>query len=97
MPILELSVVVLTILGVIAGGWAIVWARTARSASRALCGRLVFVGTLLSLGTIGLVAAFHRSEGLVPMGLLAGALVVGMLWEVPQPLGAAAATLSDSE
>jgi len=29
------------------------------------------------------VAALHRADGLIPLGLSSGFLLVGMLWELP--------------
>ena len=40
---------------------------------------------LLTLGISGLVAAWQRAEGLAPLGLAAGALLIGVVWERPQP------------
>jgi hypothetical protein len=81
---LELSLLGLTVVSLVLGSWAILWARSGPEHGRALWGRYLFVGTLLFMGGTSLVAAFHRAEGLVPLGLLAGMLVVGMLWEGPQ-------------
>jgi hypothetical protein len=46
-------------------------------------GRILFVGTLLLLGAVMQLAAFYQAEGIVPLGLLAGLLLVLMLWESP--------------
>ncbi|MEI7683793.1 MAG: hypothetical protein WCL32_02115 [Planctomycetota bacterium] len=46
-------------------------------------GRRLFVAALLALGALGLIAAMAFHEGLAPLGLLAGLLVVAMLWETP--------------
>jgi hypothetical protein len=75
---------VYTAIGVLAGGWALFWARTAPDAARRAWGRRLFVATLLFLGLGGLAAAWRRADGLVPLGLSAGLLVAGMLWEGPQ-------------
>jgi len=72
-----------TVIGVLAGGWAITWARTAADPVRRWWGRCLFVATLFFLGAGGLAAASQRADGLVPLGLSAGFLVIGMLWEVP--------------
>ena len=37
------------------------------------------------MGVTGLAGAFLQAEGLAPLGLLAGFLVVAMLWETPDP------------
>jgi hypothetical protein len=49
----------------------------------ALWGRLLFVPVLFGLASAGLLAAWHRSDALAPVGLLSGLLVVAMLWESP--------------
>ena len=50
-----------------------------------------FVMSLLILGGFAFVAALLHAEGIAPLGLLSGLLIVGMLWESP-----AAAMESDS-
>ena len=84
MPDLESCLFFLTVAGLLLGGWGILWARAEEGVGRAWWGRRLFVGTLVSLGASSLVAAIHRAEGLVPLGLLAGSLVVAMLWESPR-------------
>jgi hypothetical protein len=37
----------------------------------------------LTLGTATFVAALNRLDGLAPLGLLSGLLVVGMVWDGP--------------
>ena len=44
-----------------------------------------FVVTLLSLGGMALFAAIVHADGLAPLGLLSGLLIVGMLWEGAVP------------
>jgi hypothetical protein len=66
------------------GVWGICWARS-RSTQRVAMGRGVFLLNLLFLGATALVAAFHQAGGLLPLGLSAGGLIVGMLWESPAP------------
>lgn len=85
---LELWLRWLTLAGLVSGSWGIVWARTARAQARVVWGHGLVVGTFLVLGVSSLVAAFHRADGLVPLGLLAGWLLVGMLWERPRRRGA---------
>jgi hypothetical protein len=82
---LNLSLLVLTAAGVVLGIWAIYWARASRVPRRARWGRCLFVVTLLALGAGGLVAAVSRADALTPLGLAAGLLVVGMVWEAPPP------------
>ncbi len=48
-------------------------------------GRRLFVAALLALGGVGLLAALACHEGLAPLGLLAGLLIVAMLWDSPAP------------
>jgi hypothetical protein len=83
MPELEIWLMALALVGLALGTWGIVWARFSQISSRSLCGRGMFVVAIVSLAVTSSVAAFHRAEGLVPLGLTAGLLVVGMLWEVP--------------
>ena len=80
---LELVFAFSTILASFLGGLSIYWVRS----EHALCrlGRRLFVATLLALGAVGLVAALLHAEALLPVGLLAGFLVIGMLWESPAP------------
>jgi hypothetical protein len=70
-------------IGLILGTWGIVWARTGGSRGGIYLGRGLFIATLLFLGASGLLAARHRADGLAPLGLSAGFLVIFMLWEVP--------------
>lgn len=46
-------------------------------------GRRLFMASLVALGAGGMIAAMIYSDGLAPLGLLAGLLVVAMLWEWP--------------
>jgi hypothetical protein len=82
-PNLETWLLAMTITGLPLGGLGILWARTGRVRSRIVIGHLLFLGTLLCLGVSSLVAAFHLADGLIPIGLAAGLLVIGMLWEAP--------------
>jgi hypothetical protein len=69
--------------GLITGGWGICWARTHPEQLRGLWGRRLFVATFLVLGGSGLIAALSRAQGLASLGLLAGFLLIAMLWEAP--------------
>src|SRR5436305_1059467 len=89
MSAFEICLLCGTVLITISGGWAIFWARVAVDPGRRLWGRRLFVATLLLFAASALVAAWHKADGLVPLGLSAGFLVIGMLWENP---GAAART-----
>ena len=84
MALLTLALLALTAAGVVLGTWGICWARGSRHPERAAQGRRLFVLALLFLGVCGLVAAGSRADALVPLGLSAGLLVVGMVWE-PAP------------
>ncbi len=83
MFIIEACLFLLTISAVLIGSWAIFWARNLSDATRRSWGRWVFVATLCVLGMGGLTAAWHKADGLVPLGLASGFLVIGMLWESP--------------
>jgi hypothetical protein len=83
MSAFEAWLLLLTLVGILAGSWAIFWARNASDPARRWWGCCLFVITLLELGAGGMAAAWQRADGLVPLGLSAGFLVVGMLWEGP--------------
>ena len=82
---LETCLLTFAVLGLVVGAWGVVWARTSRRRGLISCGRGLFIGTILFLGAASLLAAFHRADGILPLGLSAGALVVAMLWEIPYP------------
>jgi hypothetical protein len=90
---LEVWLQSMTIAGLLTGAWGILWARASQVRERATWGRWLFVGTLLVLGGSSLVAAFHRADGLVPLGLSAGFLVSLMLIEGPRPVARGSAML----
>jgi hypothetical protein len=71
-------------LGLLLGLWGIVWARLHPTARSARWGKCLFVVTFLILGAATFLAALYRLDGLAPLGLLSGLLVVGMLWEGPR-------------
>lgn len=83
--LVELTVLAATILGLLLGSYSIYWVKARPNSRQERWGRRLFVVTLLSLGGIALFAAFTRADGLAPLGLLAGLLTVGMLWENPTP------------
>lgn len=84
MPMLvELSVLIATLVGLLLGGCGIYWVKVRPCPRRAWWGGWLFVVTLLFLGAAGLVAALMRADGLAPLGLLSGLLIVGMLWDSP--------------
>ena len=83
-PRLEFALFGLMALGLVLGSWGIAWARMSRLQKRISWGQTLFVGTLVGLGATGLVAAFHRADGLAPLGLLSGFLLIAMVWEMPR-------------
>lgn len=82
--------------GLALGVLAVFWVR-GRGPAGGFGGRLLFIGTLLALGGASLVAAFHRADGLVPLGLSSGFLVVAMLIESPHPADGEASALASAE
>ncbi len=79
----ELTVLLATLVGLMLGAWSIYWVRVRPCVHRAKWGRRLFVVTLLILGGIAFLAAVAHADGLAPLGLLSGLLIVGMLWESP--------------
>ena len=79
--IIEFWLLVILMLGLLLGVWGVFWARMGREH-----GQRLFVSAMLVLGAGSVYGAFHRAEGLVPLGLAAGALVVAMLWGEPHSL-----------
>jgi hypothetical protein len=79
----EMWLLALMVIGLVVGGCGIVWTRVAGSPSGIYMGRGLFIGTLLFLGASTWLAARHRADGLAPLGLSAGFLVIFMLWEAP--------------
>lgn len=82
---LESWLLVLTGLGALVGGVSICLARGEQQRMRTSVGKHLFVAILIGMGGIGLVAAIARAHGLPPLGLIAGFLVIAVLWEVPHP------------
>ena len=80
---LDLFVCLLTLLGLILGGWAIYWARSDVQTFRVRLGRSLFMLAMVELGVTALVAAWMHALSLAPMGLVSVFLVVAMLWESP--------------
>lgn len=83
MPELEFGLAALTLLSLVMGGLGLYWARGSRQRRRALWGYCLFFAALFFVSVSSLVAAAYQAEGLAPVGILAGALVVGMVWELP--------------
>jgi hypothetical protein len=72
-------------LGLLLGLWGICWARLSPRARLARWGQCLFILTFLALGAATFAAALYRLDGLAPLGLLSGLLVVGMVWDGPRP------------
>ena len=73
-------------LGLVLGLWGICWARLGPThGRRARWGKCLFLVTFLVLGAATFLAAIQRLDGLAPLGLLSGLLVVGMVWDGPRP------------
>ncbi len=83
MLLFEYSLLALTIICLLLGGLGILWGRASSCPHRAWLGRILFVATLLLLGAALQFAAFYEADGIVPLGFVAGFLVVAMLWETP--------------
>ena len=83
--LVEMTVLIATLIGLLMGVCCIYWVKVRPSADHARWGRRLFVVTLLSLGGTALFAAIVHADGLAPLGLLSGMLIVGMLWESPVP------------
>ena len=83
--LVELAVLIATLLGLMMGVCCIYWVKVRPSARHAWWGCRLFIMTLLSLGGLAFFAAIVHADGLAPLGLLSGLLIVGMLWESPTP------------
>ncbi len=80
---LEMWLMMAAGLGLIMGAWGLMCFRNGgRSGS---FGRALSVTALVFLGAGSGFAAFHRAEGLVPLGLCAGLLLVGLVSCEPRP------------
>ena len=75
-------------LGLFLGLWGILWVRLSPTPRQARWGKFLFVFTFLALGGATFLAAVHRLDGLAPLGMLSGLLVVGMVWDGPRPAAA---------
>jgi hypothetical protein len=73
-------------LGLFLGLWSILWVRFSPTARLARWGMYLFTVTFLALGTATFLAAVNHLDGLAPLGILSGLLVVGMVWEGPRPV-----------
>jgi hypothetical protein len=79
--LVELMVLIATLAGLTSGGCCIYFVKMWPRTRHARWGQRLFVVTLLSLGGMALFAAIVHADGLTPLGLLSGLLIVGMLWE----------------
>lgn len=84
MSTLDLWLMLMTPGSCVLGGWSIYWARGQDHPGRIRWGRRLFILTLLVLGLFTVIAACAHASGLTPLGLVAGFLVIGMLWESNQ-------------
>jgi hypothetical protein len=80
---LEFFLAVAAAVGFVSGAWGIVLDRVYSGRCPNTWGRWLTMGAIVFLGVGSMIAAFHRAEGLVPCGLSAGFLVVGLLWGEP--------------
>lgn len=80
---LEARLTALALLGMLAGLLGTWLARSGHGRGQTWGGYLLVALTLVALTAGSVVAATHRADGLVPLGLIAGLLVVVMLWEAP--------------
>lgn len=70
---------------VLLAAWSIGLARGDATLKRTRIGAWLFIGCLLLIGCIAIVAALTHADALAPLGILSVFLVVGMLWESPEP------------
>jgi uncharacterized BrkB/YihY/UPF0761 family membrane protein len=64
---------------------SICWARGDDNRRRTVWGRRLFTLNLVIMGLLGVCAALYRCAALAPLGIMAGFLVVGMVWDEPTP------------
>lgn len=83
MPLLELVLFVLLVIGMTLAGWSLLGSR----ASPKLWRRVRVLLTLLLLAGSTLVAAVHQAEMLIYLGLAAGGFIAALLWEGAQAAG----------
>jgi len=83
--LLDVGVLGLTLVNAVVGAWSLHWARGEPGTWRCRSGCILFAVNLLMIGITGIIAAIMRAQGLPPLGLVAGLLIVGMMWERPAP------------
>ena len=74
MPVLELYLLCLLGLGLALAAWSLLGGRR----------RGVLITTLIFLSGSALLAAAHRAEMLIYLGLAAGGFITAVLWEGPR-------------
>ena len=90
--LVEITVLIATLVGSLLGGCCIYWVKACPCARRARWGRRLFIVTQIVLGGMAADCRCGMAvDGLAPLGLLSGLLIVGMLWE-----GSASAIRDDS-
>jgi len=87
MAALEMSLWCSTVAGLVLGGWSIVLTQNRRSAACNRWGRRLYIANFLGIGVSVLIAAASHADGLAPLGLATGLLVVAVL-SVPLPASA---------
>ena len=82
--IVELTVLIITLVGMLLGSCCIYWVKVRpASARRAWWGCCLFVVTLLTRSASPPGGRLDAGRRPAPLGLLSGLLIVGMLWESP--------------
>lgn len=80
---IDITVWLLTLLGLALGIVSLYWARTESSLRRKLLGRCLFLVALVELGATAMMAALGHAISLAPMSLASVFLTIAMLWESP--------------
>lgn len=79
----SLPLIVLALLAAGLGVVGLAWCRCARRPAHTLCGPWLFLGALLVLGATCGLLAYQPGLGVVYFGLLAGGLLIGMMYDAP--------------
>jgi hypothetical protein len=82
---IDVCLLAILALAVVVGVGSIWWVRWVKRGTGSLWGHGLFVFSLTVGGTGSIVALVCAARCLVPFGLSAGWLVIGMLWENPFP------------
>ena len=83
MAVLEIALLVLLAFGVVGGMGGIWLVRGRHPEPGHAAGRWLFIASLLSLGAGNFLSLSFATGCLLPFGLAAGWMVIGMLWEDP--------------